>query len=214
MKATSWRSSALLLLALTGCRQLLDIEEGSVVKDAPTDVVPVDVADDAPPCADTDADGVCNAVDTWPCGPEPGDLPATVTYEEVMGNEHLTIVLTNPTLDNARKLVVAPETNVRLRADWSIIDCLCSGCIDQIEVGFVPQGRAGCIYSANPQLDGNCLVPTTGMANQLVKAPSTPGAYTLRFRVGQNFACGTDTAWWLNIEPPASTSAVHLCVSP
>ena len=213
MKATSWRSSALLLLALSGCRQLLDIEEGSIVKDAPIDVAIADAPIDELPCADTDGDGVCNALDTWPCGAEPEDLPSMLTFEEVQGNDHLTIVLTNPTLDNVRKLVVSPDTNVRLRSDWSIIDCVCPGCIDQIEVGFVPQGRAGCIYSANPQLDGNCLVPTTGTASMFVKAPSTPGAYTLRFRVGQNFTCGTQTTWY-GSEPPPSTSAVHLCVSP
>lgn len=215
MKATSWRSSALLLLALSGCRQLLDIEEGSIVKDAPIDVAIADAPIDELPCADTDGDGVCNALDTWPCGPAPAALPADVVWDEVEGADHATIHLIDATLNLQRALVVAPNTDIQLRGSWSIVDCVCPACLDQIEVGFAPTvGRVGCIYSGNPQGNMACAVLTTGMANLTLKSPVTPGAYTLRFRIGQDLQCGTQTTWWNNEEPPASASAVHLCVSP
>lgn len=168
------------------------------------------------PCADDDADGVCTAVDTWPCGPEPADLPATVTYDEVMGTAHITIQLTNPVLDDTRKLVVTAGATVTLKAQYSIIDCVCPNCLDQIEVGFVPGGRQGCIYNGNPQ--GNapelCTTATTGSTQTALTAPTTPGAYTLRFRVGQNLFCGAQTTWWEDSPPPPETAAVHLCVTP
>jgi hypothetical protein len=217
VKATRSRSSALALFVLAGCRQILGIEESQVAKDAlPDDVLVADMPVDDN-CKDTDADGVCNDVDVWPCGAEPAALPAIATWDEVNGNNHATIRLSGATLDDTRALVVAPGATVMLRGQYSIIDCVCPDCLDQIEVGFAPNaGRQGCIYHGNPagSEEDNCEMETTGMTQRTMVAPLQPGAYTLRFRLGQDVQCGTQTNWWSNSEPPVTASAVHLCVTP
>src|SRR5688500_8558455 len=121
-KATSSRSSVLLLL-LAGCKQILGLDEGSVVTDAPA--VQDAVADMADECRDTDGDGLCNVDDPWPCGPEPADLPIMVGWSMTIAGDQATIELTDARLAGARKLVVAPGESVELTARYSIVDCLC-----------------------------------------------------------------------------------------
>jgi hypothetical protein len=197
VKATSSRSSALLLLLLLA-----------------EDVALVDMAiDDA--CPDADGDGLCNIDDSWPCGPDPSALPSTVTWTATNAGNVATIELTDAKLEGATKLVVQPGAKMELTGRYLIIDCICPSCLDQIEVGFAPMaGRQGCIYAGSPAgtSPATCMNPTLGTAKRDLIAPVTPGAYTLRFKLGQDNGCGTQTSWWANEEPPDTNAAVHLCV--
>jgi hypothetical protein len=208
---------ALLVLA-TGCRQLLGLQDL-----APPDAAPdaadteVDAAADAPSdamadatadasCPDADHDGICDAVDDWPCGPKPLQIPM-LTISGGMGGVTLwTIALTNITVD----AVVAPGAMVPYQFDYDIHDSSCvAGCLDQIEIGLVPGMRLACSF------DG-FVTPTTGKqatAKAMFPAPTTPGAYDVRVGLGQNTSCtaGGATNWWMGT-PPATHTWGHLCV--
>lgn len=192
--------------------------------DAPRDVdapapPAIDAAIDAPmqlvdaPCADEDSDGVCDTVDTWPCGPAPTAPGNTVTWDNVDNqNRHQTITLTNAQAGGMKLLVVAPGASFTVAAGYSILDCICSGCIDQIQVGLVPGATKQCIYSSNP----SCSPATTGNGNTTLTAPATAGVYDVRFRMGQDFSCtgnsGMNVGWWDNMPPGAAQTVAKICV--
>src|SRR5712672_121589 len=48
---------------------------------------------DAPPCPDDDGDGVCNAVDDWPCGAKPSAAANPFTMSGNSGQTVTTITL-------------------------------------------------------------------------------------------------------------------------
>src|SRR2546421_11103620 len=64
---------------------------------------------DSPPCPDEDHDGVCDAVDDWPCGPKPTAPAATVMWDQAnsMG-QHMTMSVSNTMVNGATLLAVAP----------------------------------------------------------------------------------------------------------
>ena len=185
--------------------------------DAPTPAI--DAAIDAPlpmidaPCGDDDSDGVCNAVDTWPCGPTPTMPGNAITWDNVDGQQrHQTITLTNAAAGGTKLLVVAPGATVTVSAGYSILDCICPGCIDQIQVGLVPGATKQCIYSNNP----SCAPASTGTGNTMITAPMTTGVYDVRFRIGQDFSCngtsGQNVGWWENMPPGAAQTVAKICV--
>lgn len=188
--------------------------------DAPaTDGPAIDAATDAPlqmvdaPCPDDDSDGQCNAVDTWPCGPSPTMPGNTVTWDAVDNQQrHQTITLTSATAGGAKLLVVAPGATFTLAAGYSILDCICSGCIDQIQVGLVPGATKQCIYSSNP----SCSPASTGTGTTTFTAPATRGVYDIRFRLGQDYSCngnsGQNVGWWDNTAPAAAQTVAKICV--
>jgi hypothetical protein len=164
---------------------------------------------DAPPCADADTDGVCDAVDDWPCGAKPAAPGATISFS---GNNGATdIAITATTLDNTGRLAVAtPQENLSLRFDYAIEDQACPGnCIDQIEIGWVPGGRAGCVFDDPVSKENGA----DGSINVMIRAPNTKQVYDLRVNLGQNFSCNYNGAnsWW-NATPDASKTIAKLCV--
>jgi hypothetical protein len=72
---------------------------GHVVHDAPGKVFM-----DAPPCADDDDDGVCNAMDDWPCGAKPSAPPNHLELTDNGG--HTDFKLTNLALGGTGTLAV------------------------------------------------------------------------------------------------------------
>ena len=131
-------------------------------------------------------------------------------FKQTQSGNDLTIILSNSKLAGMPLAIAAPGASVALTTMYSIADCICPNCIDQIEVGMAPGVRAGCVYDANPTM-ASCMTPTTGMATFPIIAPTTPGAYEIRFNLGQAFACGTTPNWFAQA-PSAATTVAVLCV--
>jgi hypothetical protein len=192
----------------------LDAGDGDGDGDAPVDA-PIDMTIpmiDAP-CADDDMDGVCNTLDTWPCGAQPESPGSPITFDEVQNGDHVTISLSNTTLTGGQRLhTVAPGATFTVTASYSILDCICTNCIDQIQVGLVPGTTKQCIYSGNP----TCPSPTTGAGMTTLTAPMTPGVYQVRFRLGQDFDCdgnsNNNNGWWTNVPPMPAQTVALVCV--
>lgn len=153
------------------------------------------------PCGDDDADGVCNAVDDWPCGAKP---TAPANHIELADNGgHTDFKLSNVSLGGTGTLAVAaPGAAVRIQLDYNAQDSACADCIDQLEIGWHPAGqRAGCIFDDDvPEQGGRQgSIDTTAFT-----APTAPGVYELRINIGQNYSCTYQGAhtWWGGNEPP------------
>lgn len=196
-----------------------DAETGEAV-DGDLDSL-VDPRIDAPimtvdaPCGDDDDDGVCNDVDTWPCGVQPEPPGSPNTFDEVQNGDHITISLTNTTLTGGQRLhTVAPGATFEVTASYSIIDCICENCIDQIQIGLVPGDRKECLYSGNPS--NPCTTATTGIGTRTLRAPEMPGVYDVRFRLGQDFDCdgqnNNNVGWWTNVPPGPNQTVARVCV--
>lgn len=187
-------------------------DAAAVTQDAATTVVDATVVTppmDAPPCADDDGDGVCNTVDDWPCGAKPSAPGATVSFTNNNGQTQTTITATN--VDGTGRLAIgAPQEQLSLTFDYAIEDTACAGaCIDQIEVGWVPGGRAGCVFDDQvPAQSG-----ADGSINVMIRAPTTRAIYDLRVNLGQNYSCNYNGAnsWW-NGTPAATKTIAKLCV--
>lgn len=161
--------------------------------------------------ADADSDTVPDACDTWPCGAAPAALPTFVAWTTPTENVTLTAI------DGAgmgQRIVVNPGAVVAVTATFSIIDCECPNCIDQIEVGLIPGGKLACFYNGNPQGSSvsGCTTPTIDTATRNLTAPTTPGAYAIRFNRGNDNSCQLNGAWWANSPPGAGTTIAMLCV--
>lgn len=221
-----------------GCRSILGIDDPQLVGaegDAagpPGDVLAIDacvdsdgdtVCDAVDTCAtaddlvDTDADGVPDGCDDWPCGAKPAAPLAHVTSSHQSNQLSTTITLSDTMLAagsfgngaQGQFMVASPGATIALMTRYSIVDCICPGCRDQIEYGFAGH-RLGCLYDANPQGNGECALETTGAVTRTFTAPTTPGAHELRFNLGQAFECGDTTGWF---SPPASSLTIaHVCV--
>jgi hypothetical protein len=172
-------------------------------RDAPADARLVDA------CDDSDGDGVCNAVDDWPCGAKPAAL-ATSVVDMPTG-----AVLTMDTIDvsgQGQMIVAAPGATLKLDVHFTLVDKRCQECIDQLEVGWMQAAtgpRSGCVWDDR--------VPNPSGVDQTVKnftitAPAVAGAYDLRTNIGQNTACGSGPSWWDGEVPPASSTIALLCV--
>ena len=228
------------LMVVSGCSfsqgtapQRLD--SGTTGTDSAGQAIDASTVSDATSCADSDGDTICNAVDkcpgfddrldadgdtipdgcdTWPCGATPVMPSSTVTQDEVAGGSHRITSLTGTKLGGSVLRVVAPGASVSVTTTYSITDCISPGAIDQIEVGLVTGTREACIYDANPQGNGagNCGVQTTGSPTMTFTAPTTPGRYDFRFRIGQDYACADHTGWWTNVPPGPATTVAILCV--
>jgi hypothetical protein len=162
---------------------------------------------DAPACPDTDGDGLCNAVDPWPCGATaPTIAPVVMTGSDVWG------AIAGVSIAGGGNTAVAqPGAQLSYSLVWSLRDqdFFCPTCQDQIEVGLVAGGRHGCVYDANPPNDQL----QTGVASVNMTAPSASGVYTLRFQIARDFSCDAfgRTGWWIG-EPSADKTFGVLCV--
>lgn len=200
------------------------VDASAALVDAPDDVM-IDAMIDAPimmvdaPCADEDDDDVCDTMDTWPCGPQPQPPGSPITFDEVQNGEHVTISLSNTMLTGGQRLhTVAPGGTFTVSAGYSIIDCICENCIDQIQIGLVPGTTKECLYSGNPagNPSNSCTTPTTGNGMRTLTAPAMPGVYQVRFRLGQDFDCDGEMnnhpGWWTNQAPAVQQTVALVCV--
>lgn len=162
---------------------------------------------DAPACPDTDGDGLCNAVDPWPCGAAAPVIATTVTT----GSDVAGAISFVSIAGGGNTAVAAPGAQLSYSLTWSLLDTdfLCMSCQDQIEVGLVAGDRHRCVYDDNPPQ--NQL--QSGMATVTMTAPSAAGVYSLRFQVARDFGCNAfgRTGWWIG-EPGADKTFGVLCV--
>jgi hypothetical protein len=166
---------------------------------------------------DSDADLVPDGCDTWPCGVAPPAPSDTVVWQQTEGGDSEGITLSDTRIGGMESnlFVVAPGAQFSVRADYAIFDCVCTGCVDQIQVGLVPGMTKQCIYDGNPS--GNsvsgCDTPTTGQDSMvMLTAPMLEGVYDLRFRLGNADFCAQSAGWWVNQEPPAAQTFGTICV--
>lgn len=206
-----WRSLALMFVA--GCSFHAHAVDGDAPVqmvdarvDAPHDATMVTI--DAPPdaCSDSDGDGICDAVDTWPCGAAPTAPSTTVT---MMGNGTATrMVETQISVNGAQMVVAAPGATLAVAFHYVITDTACSSaCIDQIEIGYVAGSRKGCVFDQTVSKQNGAL----GDATTSLTAPTTPGAYDIRTNIGQNTSCGNTSSWWAGT-PDDTRTIARLCV--
>lgn len=151
--------------------------------------------------ADEDADGIPDGCDDWPCGTRPTiGLPltrdeATITSLSIDGGGNTAVVMAGSTMSWV--------------LGYSIVDCGCTGCIDQIEVGLVPGRREFCAYDGNP----SCATASTGSRTRSAAVPMASGLYDVRFFRAQDNGCNAmgRTDWWLGV-PPADNRIGVICV--
>jgi hypothetical protein len=161
------------------------------------------------PCGDDDQDGLCNAMDDWPCGVKPQAPGATMTMSG--NNGDTSVAITQVQLDGTGRLAVAMASEtLQLAFHYDIDDDACpQACIDQIEIGWEPGARYGCPFDdpVSPQNGANGNIGIT------IPAPATPGVYDLRANIGQNRSCTFNGAnnWW-NATPVAARTIAKLCV--
>jgi hypothetical protein len=148
-------------------------------------------------------------VGVWIQPPAPS---ATVTLDDVQGAEHDTITLSNVTLAGQVLAVVPAGAQLTLEADYSIFDCICPTCSDQIQVGFVPGRKLACAYDGVPNQSSPCMTPVTDHATRTLPVPTTPGVYDLRFRLGQDLGCTSGGTWWTDTAPGPAQTVATICV--
>lgn len=213
------RASPLLALALAGCvieRGALTAPPGdanAVGVDAPQPdarsavdaparaedaAVPTDTGCNGP---DEDGDGLLGTCDPWPCGPTAPSLEGNVAGQGITLSE---IRLNG----GGATLVVRGGSTVSVRTRFRIVDDDCTGCIKQIEIGAVPGGFQGCIYSADPPGGGATGEESIDVAMPEVRAPMR---VDLRFNRRHDYNCGRD--WWVAEPGPSRTFGV-VCVVP
>jgi hypothetical protein len=164
------------------------------------DACPDDASDDS------DGDAVCDSADVCPgsddaldedgdgtpdgCDPCPIDGPSAPPIPATVASGGITISAVS-LAGGGNVAVVDPGASVSVSLRYAITDCVCSGCIDQIEIGLVPgPSFQYCAYSSQPGCGGD-----TGTDTDTLRAPSAPGVYSVRFGKGQNYGC-THTSWW------------------
>ena len=94
---------------------------------------------------------------------------------------------------------VSPGSILSVSMDYSIVDTVCPGCIDEIEIGFSTENPFTCIYTGIPGVEGD-----SGSATIEVTAPSVPGVYFLGFDRAQHYSCGQalERGWWSGAPDP------------
>lgn len=206
-----WRS--VVLVCLVGCsfHPHALTEDASPLgsdarPDAPSDAAMLTVDAPADACVDSDADGICDAVDTWPCGAAPTPPGAAVVMTGNGGQTSIT--LTTISAGGSQMLVVAPGASYQVSFHYDITDTACSvACRDQIEIGYVPGNRLKCMFDATVSE----ATGASGNTSTNLAAPTTPGSYDLRANIGQNNSCGTTTQWWSS-QPDDTRTLARLCV--
>jgi len=173
--------------------------------DAAIDARPPDAPPDA--CSDGDSDGVCDDVDDWPCGARPPSPPSTVVSSP---GSQTTATLTTISVAGTQLVVATPNQALAVSFHYKITDTACPGdCVDQLEVGWVPGDRAGCVFDQAVDQHGG----EQGSAAGTFQAPGMAGLYDMRVAVGQNYSCTYQGAHtWYHGQPAASTTIAKVCV--
>ena len=204
------------------------LDQGNTPNDGPGSERPIDGAIDSrpldgkvfmdAPCADDDADGVCNAVDDWPCGAKPTAAASPMMMSGNSGATLTTVSTTN--LDGTGLFAVdasASGQTASLMFHLHISDTACpSACIDQLEAGWVDHAtNVGNRFST-------CLFDNTVQKNNpadldrsfSLPLPTTRKVYDLRVNLGQNTGCNDSgvTGWWGTTVPPDAKTIARLCI--
>ena len=103
--------------------------------------------------------------------------------------------------EKSNSVFLAPNTKFRVSLQYTIYDCSCPNCIDQILVGFFHQDNPHCIYNGTPKCDGD-----TGNATIEFVTPSMHGTYFLVFKRSQNYDC--EDVWWEYTRPDFHSSFI------
>jgi len=112
----------------------------------------------------------------------------------------------------SQMLVVTPGQALTFMLHYQITDTACdSGCIDQIEVGFIAGTRLGCVFDQTVPNPGGASGNSPQFA---LNAPATAGSYDFRAHIGQNYSCNYNgaTGWWANSPPLDAATMVKVCV--
>jgi hypothetical protein len=190
-------------VALAGCREVFGI-------DRPVLAGPGDAFD----TIDVGGDGIgtdAAAYDGMPgaCASDAGAVQQTVVLTANGTQTQLTISAIS--LAGSQTPTVTAGSSVALMFHYDFQDTACSGnCIDQIEIGFVPGSRIGCVFDGSvPKATG-----AQGTISTNVTMPTTPGQYDFRVNIGENYSCTYNAAtnWWGATPPPAATIA-RVCVN-
>jgi len=204
----------ILVLVVTGCGFSPASPSGSVADGGPPSEAGASDATqflDAALCPDDDGDGVCNAVDTWPCGAMPGALGTqlAMTANGTATSFTLTMIDVNA---QGRFVVAAPNTTVPVHLHYAITDSACAtSCIDQLEIGWsAPGNRTSCVFDDSVPDPGGSAGNVTAAT---IKLPATAGVYDIRANIGQNYSCtyqGAST-WW-GTAPGTTRTLAKVCV--
>jgi len=120
---------------------------------------------------------------------------------------NLGITLSNVKINGGGKFAhIAAGAQFMLTADYSITDNGGNN-IDQIIVGIAPNNPQDCLF------DGNVHNETrTGNGQVTLRAPATPGTYTVRFHYGQANSCDPSGWWAINGAPSSAQDFAAICV--
>jgi len=158
-------------------------------------------------CADSDSDGICDAVDDWPCGAKPTSSGASVA---IAHGGATNASVTSISISGGQLIVVAPGAALPVQFHYAITDTACGGnCIDQLELGYVPGDRVECVFDQAVSKSSGA----TGNTSTSVNAPATAGSYDLRIGIGQNYSCtyGGASTWYYG-QPDSTQTLAKLCV--
>jgi len=166
---------------------------------------------DAALCPDDDHDGICNAVDDWPCGAKPTAPSSSIELTDNGGSTDFKLTSIN-IAGQATLPVVQHGTTVRMQLHYVVKDSACpQACQDQLEVGWHPPGtRLGCVFDFAIPNDGNSYVGD--ISDTSFAAPTTPGSYELRIHIGQKNFCDMAGNSWYGGSEPIDGVIAQLCV--
>jgi hypothetical protein len=189
-----------LLLLLVGCRQIFGIDEPS--RAIPADAVVIDDAGfDAAGDPTLDAAPGCSMPP-----PAPAD---SIDEAENAGATTLRIKNFKVASTGTKYIVAAAGDSFMVTFDYTWKDTSCeSGCIDQIEIGYIPGDRVGCPF------DGQVPNGLSGSSMFTLTAPALQGWTSIRIAIGQNFSCTYEGAqtWYEGTPPPPADIAGYVCV--
>lgn len=195
----------MLTLVAWGCRGIVGFEGGySLGAGGATNASSsANVGGDASTCdagdasGDIDGDGIPDG-----CDPCPYDGPTAPSVPSSNGP------VTNVALNGGSNVLTSltPGQTFAVRVDYAFEDCACPSCIDQIQIGVVPNEPEFCAYNDVP----GCSGEVTGSGNGMLTAPLTPGVYFVRWKLSQDFSCKTE--WWLDQVPDATATIGAICV--
>jgi hypothetical protein len=155
-------------------------------------------------CDDVDQDGVCDAVDDWPCG---ATKPEALTNRVRDGELGRGWGADNVVIGDGRRVVVDAGAEYHAVFDWGIF-IYCGGpssCKAQLEVGYGAT-QTGCLYDD----DVSSSQIKDGHIDGMLRAPATPGTYQLRINAGRRSSCGTNA--WYGREPGDNSTLAIVCV--
>jgi len=159
-------------------------------------------------CPDADADGVCDAVDDWPCGVKPNDPGSFQSHLTGQGLFEVNQVKLQG--QDTRLVVVTTNQGFALGLDYAIhIVCLAgTTCHADLEDGTDKSGKKGCIFDGNVTGDGFSVGTGTGTYNTTMSFP-TANRYELRLMPAKTGSCGPN---WVGAAPGSGETIAYVCV--